>query len=695
MTLLWGDLETYSEVPIKNGIYAYAESAEIMLFTYALDDGGVQCWDLTAGEPMPFDLEMALDDESVLLDFQNAMFDRSVFRLGTNSPDLLRQVGNQIHRWRDTMVKALAHSLPGGLEKTGHILRIAEDQKKHEEGKKLVQLFCKPRPKTSKVARATSKTHPEEWQRFVEYAKADITSMREVDKRLPVWNYQGAELALWHLDQKINDRGVQIDTVFARAAIDTAEKAKAELAARTLALTNGEVESATKRDKLLLHILTEYGVDLPDMQASTLERRVNDPDLPLELRELLDIRLQASMGSTTKYKAMLKAVNKDGRARGLLQFDGAGRTGRWAGRTVQPQNMFRPPKYVKKQWEFAIETIKAGCADLIFDNVMELTAATARGAIIVPKGKKMVVSDLANIEGRVQAWLAGEAWKLQAFRDYDAGTGPDLYKLAYANSFGIDPTDVDDEQRQIGKVEELMLAYQGGVGAFLTGALTYGFDLEAMAEKAYNGIPSDTRYQAAEFYKWARKSKANTFGLSERAFIVCDSFKRLWREAQPNISSLWGELERAAVEATETPSKTFEVRRFKVRRDGGWLRVGLPSGRALCYPQPQVDDKGKLSYMGVNQYNRKWSRIYTYGGKIFENSCQAVAAHVLKDNMPGIDAAGYEIVLTVHDEVITETPNTDEFNVEGLSALLSKNPSWAPDMPLAAAGFEGYRYRKD
>jgi len=695
MTTLWGDLETYSEVPIKNGTYAYAESAEIMLFTYALDDGEEQCWDLTAGEPMPFDLEMALDDESVLLDFQNAMFDRSVFRLGKNSPDLLRQVGNQIHRWRDTMVKALAHSLPGALEKTGHILNLSEDQQKLKDGKQLVQLFCKPRPVSSKLRRATAKTHPAEWQRFVTYAKGDITSMREVDKRLPSWNYQGVELALWHLDQRINDRGVQIDTEFARAAIDIAEKAKAGLAARTLSLTNGEVESATKRDKLLLHILTEYGVDLPDMQASTLERRVSDPDLPLELRELLDIRLQASMGSTTKYKSMLKAVNQDGRARGLLQFDGAGRTGRWAGRTVQPQNMFRPPKYVKKQWEFAIESIKLGAADLIFDNVMELTAATARGAIIVPQGKKMVVADLANIEGRVQAWLAGEEWKLQAFRDYDAGTGPDLYKLAYANSFGIDAADVDDYMRQIGKVMELMLAYQGGVGAFLTGSLTYGFDLEAMAEKAYSGIPSDTRYQAAEFYKWASKSKANTFGLSERAFIVCDSFKRLWRDAQPNISSLWPELERAAVEATETPSKTFEVRRFKVRRDGGWLRVGLPSGRALCYPQPQVDAKGKLSYMGVNQYNRKWSRINTYGGKIFENACQAVAAHVLKDNMPNIDAQGYEIVLTVHDEVITETPDTDAYNVEGLSALLSATPAWAQGMPLAAAGFEGYRYRKD
>jgi DNA polymerase len=695
MNILWGDLETYSETPIKNGTYAYAADSEIMLFTWAIDDGPAACWDLTAGEPMPDALIEALIDDDVVINFQNSMFDRSVFQRAKNSTPLLREVGAQITRWRDTMVKALAHSLPGGLDKTCAILKIDAKDSKMAEGKNLIQLFCKPRPKNAKLERATRHTHPVDWDRFKQYAINDISAMRAVDKKLPVWNYKDSELDLWHLDQKINDRGVLIDVEFAAAAIEAAEKAKKDLARRTVEITNGEVASATKRDQMLLHILMEYGVDLPDMQASTLERRINDPDIPWALRELLDIRLQASMGSTSKYKAMLKAVNDDGRVRGLLQFDGANRTRRWAGRTVQPQNMYRPPKYIKKQWEFAIEAIRTGCADLFFDNVMEVTAATARGAIIAPKGKKLVVADLSNIEGRDQAWLAGESWKLRAFRDYDDGTGHDLYKLAYAKSFRMDAADVDDEQRQVGKVQELALGYEGGVGAFLTFSLAYNIDLEAMAEEAYSYIPRDVLDDAKGFHDWTIKKKRSTFGLSERAFITCDSFKRLWRAAHPEVSSLWGELKAAASDAINSPGNTITCRMFKIRRDGAWLRIGLPSGQPLCYPAPQVDDKGQISYMGVNQYTRKWTRVKTYGGKLFENACQSLARDVMAANMAAIEAAGYEIILTVHDEVICEAPDSDEFNAQRLSALLSTNPRWAEDMPLAAAGYEAYRYRKD
>lgn len=635
--ILHGDLETFSATPIKNGTYAYAEDAEIMLFTYAFDDGPVFCWDLTAGEEMPFDLEMALEDESVTLNFQNSMFDRTVLRLAKNSTPLLQQVGNQIHRWRDTMIKALAHSLPGGLERTGEILKIDAGDSKHGSGKNLIQLFCKPRPVNSVLRRATRETHPEDWETFKLYAMNDISAMRAVDRKLPSWNYSEVlgtagrlELELWHLDQKINDRGVCIDTELAHTAIEAAEKAKADLARRTVDITNGEVEKATQRDKLLLHILGEYGVDLPNLQSSTLERRINDPDLPRELRELLDIRLQASMGSTSKYKSMLKAVNKDGRVRGLLQFNGANRTRRWAGRTVQPQNMFRPVKYVKKDWEFVMSAIKSRSVDLVYSNVMEVTASAARGGIIAAPGRKLVVADLANIEGRDQAWLAGEEWKMQAFREYDAGTGPDLYKLAYAKAFRIDAGDVDDYQRQIGKVLELMLGYEGGVGAFMTGALTYGFDIEEMAEEAYPHLPNEARAEAESFYAYQTKMRRSTFGLSKRGFVTCDSFKRLWRGAHSNVTALWGEMKEAVIDAIQNPGKTFPCRRFKMRRDGAWLRIGLPSGRCLCYPSPEVDEKGNISYMGVNQYTRKWQRVKSYGGKFFEN-CIAAGTEVLTD----------------------------------------------------------------
>jgi DNA polymerase len=443
---------------------------------------------------------------------------------------------------------------------------------------------------------------------------------------------------------------------------------------------------------------------------STLERRINDPDLPIELRELLAIRLQASTTSTSKYKTLINGVSSDGRLRGCLQFCGAQRTGRWAGRLFQPQNLPRP---VLKQdnIDFGIAALKAGVVDLFYDNVMELTSSAIRGCIIAPKDRKLVVSDLSNIEGRAAAYLAGEGWKLQAFRDFDTflfdtfgkkildakgkplRKGHDLYNLAYAKAFDIPVEKVEDHQRQIGKVMELMLGYEGGVGAFITGAASYGIDLEELGNIAWNLIPQETKDEARRIWNWANKKKA-TFDLSERAYIVCDSFKRLWREAHPAISGYWPELQQTVVDAINSPGKTFVSRKLKIRRDGAWLRIVLPSGRALCYASPQVEN-GRISYMGINQYSRKWSRTYTYGGKLFENVCQAFARDVMAYNMINkVKPAGYSIVLTVHDEVITEAPDNDNFSAPHLSSLLASNPPWAHDMPLAAGGFEAYRYKK-
>ncbi|HBC1013377.1 TPA: hypothetical protein IGZ65_005148, partial [Escherichia coli] len=237
---------------------------------------------------------------------------------------------------------------------------------KDKEGKKLIQLFCKPRPKNSKLRRATSKTHPEEWRRFVAYAGLDIEAMREVHKRLPKWNYQGTELALWHRDQQINDRGFCVDMGLVHGAIRAVERAQKRLAKRTQEMTDGEVQAATQRDALIKHIVESYGVELPDMQRSTLERRIADPDLPSAVKELLAIRLQASTTSTSKYKALLRSVSSDGRLRGTLQFCGASRTGRWAGRLFQPQNLCRE-SLSREEIEFGIECMKAGCEDLFYD----------------------------------------------------------------------------------------------------------------------------------------------------------------------------------------------------------------------------------------------------------------------------------------------------------------------------------------
>ena len=680
---LWLDLETYSEVPITNGTHAYAAGAEIMLLAWALDDGPVQVWDVTQDPMPPLDLRMARFDEVWA---HNSHFDRTVLRHAM--PSL---VPTQPRFWRDTMVQALSHSLPGGLGQLCEILKLPTDVAKDKEGRRFIQLFCKPRHAT--IRRATRETHPAEWARFVEYAGLDIEAMRACHARLPEWNYKGAELELWHLDQKINDRGVAIDLELVKGAMAAVASAQAGLRSRSSELTDGQLESTTQAAALRDYVMETFGIDMPNVQMATVERMLAVPDTPIELRQLLDVRLQASTTSTTKYKALLNGTSTDGRLRGTLQFNGAARTGRWAGRLFQPQNLPRPT-LKQNEIDLGVEAIKAGAADLVVDNVMELASSAIRGAIVAPKGKKLVVADLSNIEGRVQAWLASEEWKLQAFREYDQGTGPDLYKLAYGKSFGIDAGQVTKDQRQVGKVQELALGYEGGVGAFVTFAAAYGIDLEDLAAKVLPVAPSWTIEEASGFYEWTIKQKRQDFGLSRDAFVACDAVKRGWRHAHAEIAMHWGELRQAAMDAIETPGITIPCRRLKVRRDGSWLRIGLPSGRALCYPSPQIMD-GTITYMGVNQFSRKWCRLKTYGGKLFENVCQAVARDVMSTNMPRIEEQGFEICLTVHDELITETMDGAQDMATELSALMATQPSWAPDMPLAAAGFETYRYRKD
>lgn len=768
--MLFLDDETFSSEPISNGVHRYAEGAEILIRAVALGDGPVVVRDLTPGgedwelrgddlvPADPFytdDIDQALADDQVLIYAHNSAFDRTLERhAGLDIP---------LHRWRDTMVQALAHSLPGKLANLCEVLRVDADDAKDKDGKRLISLFCKPiafcYPKmapfraqlegestkeyrgakaahkadyiAAKAAaeaawpgRATRESHPAEWRRFMLYAGRDILAMRACHKAMPKWNYpnNARELALWHLDQRINDRGVLIDLDLARAAVAAVEVAQEELKARGQELTNGEVESVTQRDALLEHVLAEYGVDLPDMTKATLERRIEDPDLPEGLRELLRVRLQASTTSTSKYKVLLRAASSDSRLRNLLQFDGAARTGRWAGRLFQPQNLPSRGLLPADEIELGIEALKEGCAALLFGDVMHLTSSTIRGCIVAPKGKKLVVADLSNIEGRDQAWLAGESWKLRAFREFDAGVGPDLYKMSYGKSFNVHPSEVTKDQRQIGKVQELALGYEGGVGAFVTFAANYGIDLDALAEKAVRFIPGEVFGQAQVMLQWHRskgRDPAGRLGMADRTWLVCESFKLGWRAGHKEIAAYWKQLDACVRAAIEQPGRTIPCGKVKIRRDGAWLRIVLPSGRALCYPSPSLQaekrkkdeaevvglealesdqpasGRTKITYMGVHQYSRKWTRLDTYGGKLFENICQAVARDVMAHNMPAIQAAGYDIVLTVHDEILAEAPDSPEFNAEHLASLLATNPPWAPDMPLAAAGFEAYRYKKD
>lgn len=695
MTTLWLDLETYSECDLKvHGTHRYADhpSTEIIIAQWAVNDSEPVVCDCTLDHSCaPNALTAAFMDPTVTVVAHNSAFDRNLLRAvwGIDVP---------IERWQDTMIQATAHGLPGSLDKLSTILGLGEDEAKDKRGRQLIQLFCKPQPRTGK--RNTRHTHPDAWAEFLEYSRMDIVAMRGVSKRLPKWNYKpgSTELALWHLDQRINDRGFQADLVLAEGAITAVAAEQKRLKAATVELTDGEVSSPSKRDELLRHILMEYGVTLPDMKADTLRRRLEDPELPEGVRLLLSIRLEATKTSTAKYKALVNATSADGRMRNTLQFCGAQRTGRWAGRIFQPQNMPRPTMD-GDEIEVGVEALRMGVATEFFDDVMQLTANTVRGCIVAPPGKKLVIADLSNIEGRGLAYLAGETWKIQAFRDFDAGKGPDLYKVAYGRALNVDPnfdhkTLVGYLMRQIGKVMELGLGYEGGVAAFLTFAAVYGLDLAELADAVHSTAPKEVLAAAYGMWDWAVKKK-RTLGLERSVYVACEALKAMWRSAHPATTALWSDVGDAVRLAILHPGVCYTVRQLKVQRDGAWLRIRLPSGRYLCYIKPDVDDSGQITYWGVNQYTRQWGKIKTYGGKLVENIVQAWARDVLASSMPAVEDAGYAITLTVHDELITETPGKPQYSSEALAAIMSTPPAWAVDCPLAAAGFETYRYRKD
>lgn len=660
MTTLWLDTETWSETPITHGAHRYAEEAEVLLVALADDSDPVDVWDCTIPENADWRLRLQqrIDDaEHVVI--HNSPFDRTVLRLlGVVIP---------VEKIIDTMVLALQHALPGSLSMLCDVLNVEQDKAKDKAGKKLVQLFTKPRPKNMKLRRATRETHPDEWEAFIEYARLDVDAMRDVYRRLPRWNDSDSERHLWRLDQRINDRGVAVDLDLARSALRAFQRTSGALAARISELTGGAIGSATQRQKLLDYMRDDCDLETADLTKSTVGNLLRG-DLDEHTRELLNIRQQAAATSPAKYKVLLQSTSSDGRLRGTIQFCGASRTGRDAGRIFQPQNLPRP-SLDAKIIDMGIKAMKLDCEDLLFDNVSDLCTSAIRGALVAEPKHKLVVADLSNIEGRVLAWLAGEEWKLKAFRDFDAGTGHDLYVMAYARSFSVEPEEVvhnkkygDGSMRQIGKVQELALGYQGGAGAFTKMGGTIAEHL------------GEDRIQE----------------------IV-----QAWRRAHPATKSFWYDMEGAAKMAIRDPGASYTARlvTFVVKRDqmgADWLLMKLPSGRPLSYRNPSIDrETGQILYEGMNQYTRKWSILETYGGKLVENCVQAVARDVFMAGLKRAEAADYAVCLRVHDELICETPDDPRFSHEELASLMATNPHWAPMLPLAAAGFETHRYRKD
>jgi DNA polymerase len=687
--MIWIDTETFSATPITWGTYRYAADAEVMLVPYAIADGSVECWDRTDDPVMPLGLANALEDPEQLITAHGAMFDRAVLR--TN--DICRA---PLSRWRCTMAQAYCHGLPGGLGILSEIFKLSQDEAKDKRGKELIRLFCKPQAKNAKIRRATRWTHPTEWAEFIEYAKQDVVAMRKLARIMPSWNWTPDTIADWHLDQQINDRGFAIDVDLVHACLRATDTEQALLRDRCNGLTGGDVASTTQRDQLIAYILAEYGVDLPDLKEATVARRLKDENLPDGVKELLTLRSMSSKSCTSKYNAMLRSM-VDGRIRGTLQFSGAPRTGRWAARTVQPHNF--PSRNVLSAEEVNedIPLLRAGCAHLVVPDMMKLLASSLRSCIIPGPRTRLMWADLSNVEGRCDAWLAGEEWKLQAFREFDAGTGPDLYIVAYARSFGVTFDDVIANKkaggnwRQIGKVQELSLAREGGVGSFITFSLIYDIDLQGLVDA---NIPDDIRREATEFLEWTVKSKRSTFGLSPEVFIACDSIKRVWRLAHPRITKTWADLKAAAANAIWSPGKTVKVgEHLAFRRDKAWLRMILPDGYSLCYASPQCDDRGNISTMGISPYSHQWCRRKTYGGKFFAEASQATAARILKGNMRKLGDAGYDTVLHVHDEPVTEALESS-CNPQQLASILASSLPWTADLPLAAKGYEDSHWGK-
>lgn len=684
MALLFLDTETYNETSIKVGTYKYAASCELLILTYALDDGPVKLWEVASGEPCPLELQAAFADPEVTLVAHNAMFDRIVLRhtIGLSAP---------ITRWHCTMVQALAHSLPGSLADLGTVFKLSADKAKLADGKKLVRKFCAPLRKK----RSTKVTHPEEWARFCLYAKQDVEAMRECYRRMPTVNFRGFELGLWRLDQLINDRGVQVDLDLAHAATKALAADRVKQNAAMAVRTGGRVQSANQRDALIDYILEEHGVELPDAKKTTIELLLKDDSIEDDLKELLAARVGGSGSTGAKYQALLKAeINS--RLYGALQFCGADRTGRWAGRVFQPQNLMRP---TMKAADIAlgIEALKGGYADLLYD-IPELAGNAVRGCIVAAPGKKLVTSDLASIESRMLAWLAGEKWKLDAYRELDLWRqlgrpgGYDMYVRTYAQVFSADLGTVTAPQRSIGKGMELSFGYAGGVGAFQRIAINGRVNLEALAKLAWPTLPPELVREAEDFYDWQAEQGSLPKGMSRKVFVTCDTLKRAWRRANPATGRLWKALDTGAKSVIQTGEPT-QVGSIRLAMDGAHLTIQLPSGRLLYYINADVVKKN-ITYWGKIPNTTRYGRITTHGGSICGHITQATARDVLAASLPRIERAGYAVVLTVHDEVVAEVPDSPEFTEKGLGRLMTLGESWTRGLPLASEGYEAYRYRK-
>lgn len=650
------DLETFSSVDLKQcGVYRYVESPDfaILLFAYAWDDEDPVVIDLACGETIPQDVAEALFDPSVVKTAWNAGFERTCLahHLGIRMPP---------EQWVDAMITASVCGLPMSLGGAGAALGLPKDKAKDKEGKALIRWFCKPcKPTKTRPdqTRHLPEHYPEKWEKFKAYNGQDVVSERAIRKVLARWTPTGAEREIWRVDQGINDRGVRIDLTLARAAVEMDTAYKADLTEKAVALTGMDNPNSVAQVKEWL--AEQEGQEFPSLNKKVVADVV--ASLTTEkAKQFMDLRSELAKSSTKKYDAMLRAACADEHVRGCFMFCGAGRTGRWAGRLVQLQNL---AKNKMKDLSSCRALARAGDLDglrLLYGNVSGCLSELVRTALIPEQGHKFIVCDYSAIEARMLAWIAGEEWALEEFR----GDGQ-IYEATGAMMFHVPKHTiakggVNHDKRQAAKTAVLACGYGGGVNALLAfGADKMGMTNEDMVETV-----------------------------------------DLWRKANPRAVALWKALERAATRCVVhgTP-QTSTVGNIRFQMEKGILWMTLPSGRRIAYFGARYGESrwktGKtLSYMGVDQKTRKWTRLETWGGKLTENCVQATARDCLRDAMIALDAAGFSIRAHIHDEVIISEPK-DGRGVEDVAEIMGRSLPWAPGLPLRGDGYECDFYMKD
>ena len=654
------DIETFSSVDIKNGAYAYSEAPdfEILLIAYKFsDEDKVKLIDLTDD---PEELENlrfwdALTDPEVVKTAYNANFERTC---------LARHTGEAMppEQWRCTMVLAVQLGLPRSLAAVGPALGLTEEEQKKKTGAALIQYFCKPCKPTRTNGQRTKNTRlhaPEKWELFKEYNIQDVVTEQIILKRLRDFRPDQSEQDLWTLDQEINDRGVLLDIPMAGSIVEFDTERSADLLAEAQQITGLSNPNSLAQ---LKPWLADNGLATDTLRKDDVAAMLADPSLHSNVRRVLEIRQTLSKTSVKKYQTMLDIAGEDDRARGIMQFYG-GHTGRWAGRSLQPQNLARNTM-PDDELEVAREFVKMGdfeSLEMIFGEPAPIFSQLVRTAFIPSPGNRFIVSDFSAIEARVIAWIAGEEWRLEVFRN-----DGDIYCESASHIYHVPVVKhgVNGELRQRGKVAELALGYGGAVGA--------------MKQMDTSGsVPED-----------------------EMQGIVTQ-----WRAESPKIVRMWRDCQDAAVSVIRGNQpkrvlRSLQGTEFYVKLVDGTpvLFIRLPSGRPIAYWDPKVMDTEmgpRITYMTQNQTTRKWERCETYGGKLTENIVQSVARDCLAEKMKLLESMGYPIVFHVHDELILDVPREDKEAAALVDRIMGEPIDWAPGLPLKGGTYECDFYRKD